>query len=622
MNFTQLYTIAENLQEFSLYKYKLANRKLETNVLDKYIQNLPDHLQVFGFPYQYAFEENLIKSYGKTLSIWSGEKLSTLDRGGETWTHAKRFLRTNPNCKVYLPARIIYGRVYPLSRQDKALNLSKVLGGETQMARVDFSPWHVQQKLYDLPTKFDIIDLDYVRALDIENFTWNTMAWDRLKPGGLLYVTFAISAYRAFKTVTSKYEKDIDQEELNKFEKQNVIQDPKNKYVTINQDNFKQFGLENEKQYQMYENIINNYIELHFDNFDAPPVFVNIYRGGEASDGGKVTVMCRMVWVKGVSGEVTQGGGVIEQEPEMSDTRGAVTLTPKQPISDILSKDEVFDLYYNKSMNISEIARKFNVSRNAVKNLILRHGGKIRRDNVRKYINPATGTLSKDKIFDMYYNQGMTTSEISKQTNISKTTLAYFIIKHGGKLRKPGKRLKLKNTNSLKDQIFDMYYNQKMSLENISKKLATLLPPVNASERAVSNFIIKNGGKLRTKEQQYRSKLDVVKDQIFDMYYKQNMSLENISKKLAMSSPPINIGWMAIRSFIRKHGGKIRPLGQRTITATDKLSKYNILKMYYIQNMSIRDIAKTIRVGTSVISDYINKHGVKSLPHNKKNATP
>ena len=290
----------ESKTEFSTYYYKLANREVETQVLAKYVQKLPKHMQVLSFPYEYAFEENIIRTFGKTMSIWSAEKLSAQDPS-ETWLNAKRFIRQHPNNEVYLPSTTRGGHIVPLGRYDPKLSLFNILGGETKMAKVDFSRYSVVQQLHEVPNKFDIIDLDYVRSLDIENATWNKMAWSRLGNGGILYTTFGISSYRVHSFITRRYTGDIGEEDTSMYERDIVSKEPENKYIDISANVYKTYGITNEDKYPVYNNVLNNYIDLHKSAFGSVPVYVNVYKGGGKVEGGQHVVMARLVWVKGIS---------------------------------------------------------------------------------------------------------------------------------------------------------------------------------------------------------------------------------------------------------------------------------------------------------------------------------
>lgn len=602
MDFNELYAVVEALQEFSVYKYKLANRKLETESLKPYFQKLPERLQVFSFPYQYAFEENLIKSYKKPLSIWSCEKLNINDTS-ETWLNAKRFLKKNPNCEVYLPSRVMFGRVYPLNRTDRSLSLTNVLNGYTKMGKVDFSAWHVQQKLYDLPDSFDVFDLDYVRSLDIENFNWNKLAWSKLKQGGLLYTTFTLSAYRTFDIAVSKFRDKVDQETLDKFKRENVIQEPKTKYITVEPNNFKQFGLGNEKLYETYENMVNNYIDLHYGIFDTTPAYVNIYRGGEA-EGNRGAIMCRIVWVKGEADidelkltgteiqEIEKRGSENLPEPEelpKEPKLGAINIKrewkSKKTIN--LPKDEIFDLYYNKKLPATKIAPLYNVSFSTILDFITKHGGVLRTRT--EIYEPFRIKLPKDEIFDLYYNKKIPGTEIAKKYNTTGNAVYAFIRRHGGHIRPKHGTFK---HDLNKDEIFDLYYNKKISTPKIAKMF-------NVSSDVILSFIKRHGGKIRSYEEHREPlRVNIPKDELFDLYYNKRIPTRVIAKKY-------NTTISTILSNIKKFGGEVTS----SSIQPSQIPKEKLFDLYYNQKISARKIADIFNVSLPIIYKFIKKYG-------------
>jgi len=315
---------SEDIQdtEFSTYEYKLENRKTETEALSPYYRAITSkRVSVLGFPYQYAFEKNLYKITGKPIDAYFAESLNprVKDPKAVRLEYAKNFVKECPGSQVYFPTvmkgdefvavansrmKEVIGQI-PLIRNDKFIedtpifvpvrqkkrygNVSDLKGTRTAITRRA-----ITRKF----NQFDIIDLDYVTAPHMENLYEVYSMWRKLKPNGILLVTFALQHTRGRTNLESSREQTY--KELSEPYKIKNLQNtfPNNPHFKLNTQGIRQYGLFKRKMSVLTQsqNVLNNVIDRLSKTRMPAPVYTNIYLGGEGNSTS--TIMGRIAWVK------------------------------------------------------------------------------------------------------------------------------------------------------------------------------------------------------------------------------------------------------------------------------------------------------------------------------------
>ena len=146
-------------------------------------------------------------------------------------------------------------------------------------------------------------------------------------------------------------------------------------------------------------------------------------------------------------------------------------------------RDVLYDLYWNKDMTHKEIAEKYDKSSTT----IFRWFKKLKiptRDAKKRSNMP-----SKEKLYNLYWNEGLTQEEIGKiYGNASKTVSSWM-----DKLNIPTEM----DVKPSKDELYNLYWKQGMKTKEIAKKFNRSRGTVSSWLRGY-NIEIRYGGKKST----------------------------------------------------------------------------------------------------------------------------
>ena len=76
--------------------------------------------------------------------------------------------------------------------------------------------------------------------------------------------------------------------------------------------------------------------------------------------------------------------------------------------------------------------------------------------------------LTKEELYDLYWNKGLTTREIAEKFNANKTTLHSWLKKYDIPRKSIGKPRKV---NISKEELYDLYYKKDMTIRQIANKI-------------------------------------------------------------------------------------------------------------------------------------------------------
>ena len=149
-------------------------------------------------------------------------------------------------------------------------------------------------------------------------------------------------------------------------------------------------------------------------------------------------------------------------------------------------KDLLEHLYYDQFLTQKEIAEKLGISQNKVIRLFKKYGIKARNYSEAKLKGKKKPT--KDELYDLYWNKGLSTVEIGKIFGFNNNTIRRWMIEYGIPRRSLSEsKFKLKLS---KEELEDLYINKKLSTVEIARMY-------NVDMERVRNKLIYYGIKRR-----------------------------------------------------------------------------------------------------------------------------
>ena len=117
-----------------------------------------------------------------------------------------------------------------------------------------------------------------------------------------------------------------------------------------------------------------------------------------------------------------------------------------------ISKEELFNLYINKRLSILKISKKLKISDPWLYRLLIRYNIPIRkRGEMQKgQIHPFKFKLTKEELYDLYWNKRLNTPQIAKFLNLNCGTVNYWLERYNIKKRTAGESNKGKRSGWIK----------------------------------------------------------------------------------------------------------------------------------------------------------------------------
>ena len=198
--FEHLLLESGDVLDFSKFDNKLKNRVSEFEAIRSALPR-KSYYNVLSFPAEYSFERSLYNEFKIPLIVYVMQTNFNV-------VYAKRFLRDTGDANIVMvPVKTNKGKYYPKKtiRSDDVTDDTDV-----KYSPVNFSKYSVMQGYEKLPSKFDLIDLDYMGT-----FTPRLMGQvgsiydDKLDRDGLLFITFNLSGYRDYASSINKTASDL-----------------------------------------------------------------------------------------------------------------------------------------------------------------------------------------------------------------------------------------------------------------------------------------------------------------------------------------------------------------------------------------------------------------------------
>lgn len=261
------------------------------------------------------------------------------------------------------------------------------------------------------------------------------------------------------------------------------------------------------------------------------------------------------------------------------------SFTRRSPIVNNKPKYRVYAEKINEGYSISETAALFNVSRQAVSELL-----KIAEVNGvfvnRKHLRSATIAESDKEEIIRLYNTSVPITEISKSVGIHEYKVREFI-----KLAK--------SDNLIRDNdISNERYTDAINMLNEGYSTKYIANKLNVSKSAVYYYIRKgkdNNALINYSLKKGTPRKIIDYDKLMDMYYK-GYTLSEMGKELSSSD-------ITIRKVLLEHGVSTSRYRACSIH-NQRYMKYIEL---YNSGYSMKDMAKEIGVSTNTLKNYLEK---------------
>jgi transposase len=123
-----------------------------------------------------------------------------------------------------------------------------------------------------------------------------------------------------------------------------------------------------------------------------------------------------------------------------------------KPLKEIITKETAIELYINRGMSPQQIAKEYNCSDVAIRNLLKAYQIELIPTKIRD-LNSLFNQLSKEQLYEYYYNQGLSAYEIGKKFNVSHTAILSLMDEYGF-IRAARKK---RTEESAIDELLEMY---------------------------------------------------------------------------------------------------------------------------------------------------------------------
>jgi len=140
------------------------------------------------------------------------------------------------------------------------------------------------------------------------------------------------------------------------------------------------------------------------------------------------------------------------------------------PETVIIPKEKLVELYINKKMSATQIAKQLGVCHSTILEKLRKYGIEVRNDKKLKDIPNL-----KEKLVELYIKQNKTMAEIAKDFGVTKEAILRWIKKFGLKkelpiieIKKPEKKLREMEKEEAKKLLEDLYVDKKLSLQQIA----------------------------------------------------------------------------------------------------------------------------------------------------------
>lgn len=210
--------------------------------------------------------------------------------------------------------------------------------------------------------------------------------------------------------------------------------------------------------------------------------------------------------------------------------------------------------------------------------------------------------IDHNKVCNLY-KQGTDISTISKDFNVSDSTIRRVLIKNNIKteriLRSEGYIKTILNHNN---EILDMYVIKRITIEKISKFF-------RVPKLMILKLLKKNNIKIRSYSEDFKLDFTLEEQEKICELYLSGLNPKEVSLELNISS-------FSIKRILRENNVRIRGNHETTSKITPEIEK-QICGLYKMEKLSIFNLGKKFGVSNGFISDVLIKNNVHIRPQGK-----
>jgi len=203
------------------------------------------------------------------------------------------------------------------------------------------------------------------------------------------------------------------------------------------------------------------------------------------------------------------------------------------------------DYYINQKLSIRQIARKFNVNYSTI------HQWLIKFNIPRREKPPEKIHIPKEELIKLYVKEGKSASEIARIYNVAHTTILDKLRKFG---IEPRNDKKLKDIPNLKEKLTELYINQGKTMEAIAKEFGVTK---EAIYRWIKKFGLKKEIPAVKIEKDNRKLREIPKEELkqilTDLYLNKGLSLSQIAEIYGVTKQNIRNWLLKLGIPLRKH---------------------------------------------------------------------
>jgi predicted DNA-binding protein YlxM (UPF0122 family) len=251
-----------------------------------------------------------------------------------------------------------------------------------------------------------------------------------------------------------------------------------------------------------------------------------------------------------------------------------------------LPEEELRRMYWDEGMNQSQIAEVFLCSTA----LIIR---RMKEYNIPRRTTSeilTTIKISKDELYDLYWNHEMSTIDIADMFDCSQRSIARIMSEHDIPCRTLSEAtIKIKIP---KDELYDLYWNRETKLSDIAD--------IFGCDRSCVGRVMQRYGIKSRGSGAHSNKVKISKDELYDLYWNHEMSTNMVADMLGCS------GRTVLRNM---HEYDISIRGTSVDMPQNELSE-----LYLDEELSVYEIADRFGCTTRTVLDNLIKAGIDRRP--------
>ena len=250
------------------------------------------------------------------------------------------------------------------------------------------------------------------------------------------------------------------------------------------------------------------------------------------------------------------------------------------------TKEELERVYLNEGNSIRDTAKKLGKGYTTVHRWLIKYDIPLRGSSLAE--------PSKEELEKWYVDEKLASPAIAEKLGVSNSTVTLFLEKNGIKRRTRSEaQLPRHFIEPSKEDLEGMYLERKMTIKEIKNTLGVSTP-------FVRRLLQKYGIPVKD----FSGGLMVSKEEMDNLYTTQKKIIPQIAKEKNVS--PKTVG-----NWLKFYGIKIRSrLDYLHPEGANKPSKKELEKMYFQEDMSINNIAKRLGFSKTSIKRWSKEYGI------------